>query len=392
VKALGLALSVVSLCMLAGVGFAEASSSSGLEAAKSATVAISDHSAGNFGSGVVVAPGFVLTAAHVTQGAEDAMYAFELTLADGGAAWTQIAFWPYSPDFRISDIKFSTPLDGWVVGLQQTSSASPTTRHDFAAHTTDGGLTWDFYADAVASDFGSTGTNVGIYALDVVGNRMWMVGGNGAILTTRPRAVASVTSASKTLTSYGQKAVVAGALTLGGAPLAGKRVDLWTAASANGPYVKTPLGGTTTAGGAFSITVAPTNLTWYKARFGGDSIDRDSALSAAAARIIPAPYVSNPIAPSKMKRSKYYTVYGYLKPKHSVGSYPVRIHLYRYVSGKWRSAGYVKARASNYSSYSKYSARVRLTKRGKWRLRAYHPADAGQTARWSSGYDYVRVP
>lgn len=310
---------------------------------------------------------------------------------NGGDTWAEIEFWPYSPDFRIHDIKFSTPLDGWVVGKQKTSTVIPSDRHDFAAHTTDGGQTWDFYADAEASDYGSTGTNVGISALDAVGSKMWFVGGNGSIVTTRPRAVASITSPSKTLATYGQSAVVTGTLALEGAPLAGKRIDLWTASSPSGPYAKSAAGATTATDGTFSITVTPSNATYYKARFGGDATDRDSALSAAAVKITPAPSMGNPIAPAKMKRSKYYTVYGYLKPRHASGSYPVRVHLYRYVSGKWKSYGYVKAKASNYSSYTKYSAKLRLTKRGKWRLGAVHPADSGHATGWSSGYDYVRV-
>jgi hypothetical protein len=155
--------------------------------------------------------------------------------------------------------------------------------------------------------------------------------------------------------------------------------------------VKTTLGATTGADGSFSVAVTPSDTTYYKARFAGDETSTVSTLSGAV-RITPAPGVGNPIAPSKMKRSKSYTIYGYLKPRHVAGTYPVRIYLYRYVSGKWKSAGYVKAKAANYSSYTKYSAKIRLTKSGKWRLRAYHPVDAGQIAAWSSGYDYVRVP
>ncbi len=46
---------------------------------------------------------------------------------------------------------------------------------------------------------------------------------------------------------------------------------------------------------------------------------------------------------------------------------------------------------SDYKSYTKYSAKVKLTRRGTWRLRAYHPADSGHASGWSAKYDYVRV-
>jgi hypothetical protein len=95
-----------------------------------------------------------------------------------------------------------------------------------------------------------------------------------------------------------------------------------------------------------------------------------------------------------MRRGKAATVYGYLKPHHAKGSYPVRIYKWRRAGGKWRSSGYVKAKASDYSNgptYTKYSKSLSLSSRGKWRLRAYHPADAGHAGSWSSGYDYVTV-
>lgn len=120
------------------------------------------------------------------------------------------------------------------------------------------------------------------------------------------------------------------------------------------------------------------------------STGRQGSVSAAE-RILVRPYMRTPIAPSTMSRSSSYTVYGYLKPRHASGSYPVRIYKYRYVGGEWKSYGYVKAKASNYSSYTKYSVKVKLTTRGRWRLRAYAPSDATHASTWSSGYDYVTV-
>jgi hypothetical protein len=57
----------------------------------------------------------------------------------------------------------------------------------------------------------------------------------------------------------------------------------------------------------------------------------------------------------------------------------------------WKKQGFVKARASNRNVYSIYSAKVRLATKGKWRLRAFAPADAGHAATWSAGYGYVTV-
>lgn len=116
-----------------------------------------------------------------------------------------------------------------------------------------------------------------------------------------------------------------------------------------------------------------------------DAFERE--LSAALSR----PSVGTPVAPARMSHSRSYTVYGYLKPRHTAGSYPVRIYRYRLVGRVWRSYGYVTARASNVRTYTRYTRSVRLPYAGKWRLRAFAPADARHTDAWSAGYDYVTV-
>ena len=107
--------------------------------------------------------------------------------------------------------------------------------------------------------------------------------------------------------------------------------------------------------------------------------------------VVPRVTVGAPIAASTMYVNKPKTVYGYLKPRHSAGTYPVRIYKYRYVSGTWKSYGYIKAKAHNYSTYTKYSTSLKLPYRGRWRLRAYYPAHVGHSATWSAKYRYVAV-
>jgi hypothetical protein len=102
--------------------------------------------------------------------------------------------------------------------------------------------------------------------------------------------------------------------------------------------------------------------------------------------------LTNPIAPTTMYKRKYKTVYGYIEPKHTAGSYPVRIYKYKKVSGKWKSYGYVSAKAYTINDgKSKYARSLYLPSTGSWRLRAYAPADSQHAATWSSGYDYVTV-
>jgi hypothetical protein len=94
--------------------------------------------------------------------------------------------------------------------------------------------------------------------------------------------------------------------------------------------------------------------------------------------------LSTPTAPRTMSRTVYYNVYGYLKPRHTKGTYPVRIYRWRLTPAKtWKAYGFVRAKAYDYSSYTKYVARIRLSERGTWRLRAYAPEDARHAAKWS---------
>jgi hypothetical protein len=108
----------------------------------------------------------------------------------------------------------------------------------------------------------------------------------------------------------------------------------------------------------------------------------------------PLPYAKlyTPVAPSKMSRLRAYTIYGYLKPRHTSGTYPVRVYGWRLNSaGTWTGYGYERARVVKYRTYSKYSIRGRIATKGRWRFRAFAPADSKHAATWSSGYDYVTV-
>lgn len=204
--------------------------------------------------------------------------------------------------------------------------------------------------------------------------------------------VPHIASQPATLTAYDQTYVISGTVLFQGEPAAGQKVELWTSSTgAPGSFKKSSYAVQTAAGGTFSFTMKPRTITHYAVRSASSIADPDPLWSNSV-KVVPQVSISNPYAPSTMYRTRYYTVYGYLKPRHTAGTKPVKIFRYRLVSGKWKQYGtYVWAKASNYSSYTKYSASVKLPYAGRWRLRAYHAADAGQPAKWSSGYDYVTV-
>jgi Tol biopolymer transport system component len=193
----------------------------------------------------------------------------------------------------------------------------------------------------------------------------------------------------KTSLGYTEGVYIDGTLYKSGWGMPGKTVYLQSA-SPGGAFSDTGAHAHTDAEGAFHFLAWPTKKTHYRIRFAG-SAPYAASTSDGAFYVWPKAWVGRAIAPSTMKRSKAATVYGYLKPRHSAGSYPVRIYKDRLVAGKWVSYGYDNAKAANYRTYSKYSRSIKLTVKGRWRLRAYAPDDSGHAATWSSGYDYVTV-
>jgi hypothetical protein len=200
--------------------------------------------------------------------------------------------------------------------------------------------------------------------------------------------VLTMLTPSTTLAKYGDSHTIYGRFESNGAALSGKRVVLQASSTTSG-FRDSAVATVTAADGGFSFEVTPSNRTYYRVRFAGD--DSYESASSAYRRVTPRALVGAPRAPKTMYAGRAKTAYGYLKPRHAAGSRPVRIYKYRRVAGRWKSYGYVNARAYNYSTYTKYSASVRLPYRGNWRLRAYHPADNGHPAQWSSKYRYVAV-
>lgn len=198
----------------------------------------------------------------------------------------------------------------------------------------------------------------------------------------------SLTCAPKPTLPYGSTYRLEGQLTSGGSGLGARQVTLERKAP-GGVWASTGDTTMTAADGTYRFYVKTTTTAFYQVRFAGAGDYQPSTSPECC--IAPCCSVGNPVAPSRMSRLRSYAVWGALKPRHTSGTTPVRIYRYRKVARSWVPYGYVGARVSNYSSYSKYRASVRLKYRGTWRLRAYAPADAGHAATWSKSYDYVTV-
>ena len=92
-----------------------------------------------------------------------------------------------------------------------------------------------------------------------------------------------------------------------------------------------------------------------------------------------------------MYRNHHYTIYGYVAPRHTSGTYLVTLKFYlKNSKGVYVYHHSVSAKRYYYSTTkTKYSAKVSLPHAGRWRVRAYH-ADAGHAPSYS-GYDYITV-
>ena len=101
--------------------------------------------------------------------------------------------------------------------------------------------------------------------------------------------------------------------------------------------------------------------------------------------------VYKPVAPSRVTHGHHFTVYGYVAPRHTSGTYLVTLRFYRKSSaGVYVYHHSVKARRYSYSSSkSKYRTYTSLPHTGVWRVRAVHSDSTHATS--YSAYDYITV-
>jgi len=99
------------------------------------------------------------------------------------------------------------------------------------------------------------------------------------------------------------------------------------------------------------------------------------------------PVLGRPRCPKAIKHGRKFRVYGSLKPQYKTGSRTVRVKAQRYSRGKWRLYKTYRATITNPSSwkYSKYSLRISISKKGKYRFYATK-AKTSALAAGKSGY------
>ncbi len=213
------------------------------------------------------------------------------------------------------------------------------------------------------------------------------------VVTVAPRiqtTALNITSAAKATIGFGASYTLAGALVASGQPVPSQTVVVQSAPTTAGPFVDTSLQATTAADGTFSFKVSPTSATSYRVRYAGEA-DVWTPATSSEVVVVPAAWVSTPVAPSGTYVGVATAVTGTLKPAHTKNG-TVRLYRQRYVGGHWVSYDYVSAVSKGTgSSSSPFSASVTFPVAGRWRVRAYVPADGSHAEAWSDGYDYLTV-
>ncbi len=199
----------------------------------------------------------------------------------------------------------------------------------------------------------------------------------------------AVTAAAPTICAWGASPAVTGIVRDSqGSPIAGAQVNVYARPAGKTTFTKVAAG-TADASGAYAVPVKPALTTTYRVRsLGGtkyfDAVSND-------VKIMPKAYLSTPATTSRVYRGRTFSATGYLKPRHASGARTVKLTCYRKESGRWKARKTVYATNSNYSSYTKYSARLALPYTGSWKIVASAATDAYNAAGSSAGrYVYVR--
>jgi hypothetical protein len=142
--------------------------------------------------------------------------------------------------------------------------------------------------------------------------------------------------------------------------------------------------------GVAAVSFVPTRSTYLKALVLREpGLVKDS--SSASVQVQRYAYLSTPASATRVRRNAPFSATGYLRPRHTAGTYPVRLMCYRYERGSWVYRKAVYARVANYDyRTSRYAGSIALPYAGKWYVRAYTPGDLSHAPTYS-GVRYVLV-
>ena len=92
------------------------------------------------------------------------------------------------------------------------------------------------------------------------------------------------------------------------------------------------------------------------------------------------PTLSAPTCPKAVARGRWFKVYGGLKPRFAAKARTVKVTVYRFADARWRACSSFRAVNADCGACTRYAARTRITRAGKYRFRATTAA----TATWAA--------
>ena len=186
-------------------------------------------------------------------------------------------------------------------------------------------------------------------------------------------------SVGETTVDYGSSTVVSGLLYDSSDPLhevgmGDRLVIVQSASSATGPWVDLETPTTSSVAGSVGTcasTVTPTGTSYYRLRFVATSGSGYGGSISFVVRVGVRPVLGTPKVPSSVRAGRSFAVSGTLSPQLPAGQKTVAIKVYRYKNRHWISSGQVWAVNADSDDSSRYGVKIKLTKKGKYRFRAY---------------------
>lgn len=179
--------------------------------------------------------------------------------------------------------------------------------------------------------------------------------------------------------AYGSVSLTGQLAESGGPALAGRTVHVQAYVGDDWQQVGSDV---TDASGAYEVHAAPASTTTYRAVFDGDATYEQ--VTSTSAQVTPKVSLTKPSAPKTARTTTTFSVTCLLKPRHTAGTLALTFQCRHYEHGKWVTKKTVSARAADVTGASRCSARVRLTKKGAWRIVAVHKADAANASTTSA--------
>jgi hypothetical protein len=193
--------------------------------------------------------------------------------------------------------------------------------------------------------------------------------------------------------NYGGGTLISAVLmdTTQGMALGGLFVDVeQSTTGATGPwdslYVLTTGAGQPYDTGTYTGPVVPMQNTWYHFVWVGSAAYAAANSDAHPVEVRVKPLLGKPSCPAKIRHGKKFTSKGTLNPMFTSGTKTVTIKVYKKSHKKWvaMKKTYL-ATNGKYQGFTPYSVRIKLTKKGQYRLRARTTAGA-EWAAAVSGY------